>query len=192
MAGTLIIGGVKSGKSNYGEALLTDTASRYSNLFYLAASLPLGDELKNRIESHKNQRDSRFVTHELVYHFSEKYEHKGSNICSVLSKLQGSETNGILIECMATWLGGMLSFCDDLKLALTLYYKEREHLLQLIAHSQANIVVISNEVGMGLIGSSQLERCYIDEMGLLNQELGTVCEQVIQVSAGFPLYLKGR
>lgn len=190
MALTLIIGGVKSGKSSHGEFLLTASENPKKNLYYIASALSIGDEMKSRIEKHQAQRENRFVTFELEYNFGTAVDIEGSNIVSVLQPLSTMNNSSILLECMATWLGGMLSFSHDLEHALVIYHKERDALIKLLKNSSADIVLISNEVGMGLIGSSKLERCYADEMGLLNQKLGSICDHVIQVTAGFPVNLK--
>jgi len=189
MPGTLIIGGVKSGKSSLAERLLLKDHLP-SNLHYIATSVALGDELLQRIEQHKNQRGTSFVTHEVNYGALNNTKEANSNLTTILTEHSYCQEKGILVECMATWVAGMLTFCSDLDLALATFLEEKKQLIDTIENSSADIVIISNEVGMGLIGSSKLERVYADELGLLNQSLGIICEQAIQVSAGFPLYLK--
>ncbi len=176
----LIIGGVRCGKSAYAESCLLEQGN-VLQLNYIATSIAFGDETKSRIKLHQQRRGEQFATYELDY----QQQNLAGLICSL-----NSEGQGVLLECMSTWVGWWLSHNTDLAVCLTLFQKQKESLLTELRGFKGDIYIITSEVGCGLIGESKLMRCFADEMGLLNQELAAISDSVTQLVAGLPQKLK--
>jgi adenosylcobinamide kinase/adenosylcobinamide-phosphate guanylyltransferase len=90
------------------------------------------------------------------------------------------------VECLTLWLTNLLLTADD-----ELLQQERQRLLTSLPALQGDLIVVSNEVGLGVVPISPLSRRFVDEAGMLHQQLAQVCELVVLVAAGLPLVLKG-
>jgi len=90
----------------------------------------------------------------------------------------------VLLECLTLWLSNIL--CDDLDLSLYI-----EPLCEAVERYEGELIIVSNETGMGIIPENALARRFGDEAGILHQRLATVCDDVTLVVAGLPLSLKG-
>ncbi len=161
----LITGGIKSGKSR----LALQIADRFDGKrIFIATAEPFDEEMEDRIKRHKMERGDRFTTVE-----EPLYLH------NVLQRLECSVA---IIDCLTVWCGnlmhhGKLELIDDF--------------LEAFKRVSYNIVVITNEVGLGIVPSSQLSREYIDRLGLLNQKVASISDVVIFMVSGLQLLLKG-
>jgi len=164
---SLIFGGAKSGKSNYAENL----ASPYSNKIYIATAEARDEEMQKRIKSHQSQRDKHWQTIE-----------EPTDLISHLTKSH-PENTVILIDCMTIWLSNLMEHNQDITNAT-------EALLNILPKSSADVILVSNELGLSIVPENALARAFRDEQGLLNQKLAKCATNVVFIAAGLPLNLK--
>ena len=93
----------------------------------------------------------------------------------------------MLVDCLTLWLSNLLGSDDGARFEL-----ERETLLATLPMLPGEIVLVSNEVGLGIVPMGELTRRFVDEAGRLHQALAAQCERVVFVAAGLPLVLKGK
>lgn len=183
----LFIGGVRSGKSDAAECLLNNMIKADQQLkpAYIATSIAMGDETIARIQKHKETRQSRFIqpiaTHELDY--------QTSDLLTVLNSLNNSK-QVVLIECLSTWVGWYLSLDNSLQENLTYFDKQQAALLSFLENAQCTVIIVTGEVGCGLIGETTLQRRYADKLGKLNQKVAALSDHVFLVTAGIKQTLK--
>lgn len=159
---TLITGGVKSGKSSFALRLAEDFSEpRY----FLATAEAFDDELKARIAKHKEERAERFSTIE-----------------EPLEIVQNLKENMIL-DCLPLWLNNMFHYGRESSLD--------EAINSFIAKLPQNIIIVTNEIGMGFIPADPLSRRYGDALGRLNARIAASFDRVILMVAGQPLAVKG-
>ena len=147
----LLIGGVRSGKSDAAENVLNGMIKVDNQLkpAYIATSVAMGDETIARIQKHQQTRQSRFTqpitTHELDY--------QNIDLLSVLESLNNSE-HVVLIECLSTWVGWYLSADNTLQDNLAIFEQQQTTLLSFLKRAQCSVIIVSGEVGCGLIGET--------------------------------------
>ncbi len=158
---TLITGGVKSGKSSFALRLAEEFAQpRY----FLATAEAFDDEMKARIAKHREERAGRFTTIE-----------EPLEIAAALKE-------NMILDCLPLWLNNMFHYGRESSLDETTD--------SLIAKLPGNIVLVTNEIGMGFIPADPLSRRYGDALGRLNARIATACDRVILMVAGQPLLIK--
>jgi len=160
----LITGGEKSGKSTYALRLALERGSRRA---FVATAEAFDDEMRARIKHHKEERGNLFETVE-----------EPVEIPSVLRHLSSYDV--VLVDCMTTWLGNLMHYKRDLSTM-------RDELLTSVS---GNEVIVTNEVGMGIIPLEASTRAYVEDLGRLNAALAQRAERVIFMVAGLPLVLK--
>ena len=160
----LFIGGVKSGKSKLAEEYLL---SHFSKPFYLATTELFDDEMISRIQCHKMQRKDFFETIE-----------EPLNLLNVLTKCN----RPVLVECVTMWLNN----------ALFHQKTEAEILSELTAVMALpnDLVLVQNEIGMGVIPDNVLARQFVDLSGKASQIMAQACDNVFFCSAGLALKMK--
>ncbi|MBT4836309.1 MAG: bifunctional adenosylcobinamide kinase/adenosylcobinamide-phosphate guanylyltransferase [Methylococcales bacterium] len=165
---TLILGGMRSGKSSYAETL----CKLHENVQYVATATADDEEMKSRIHQHQQQRSTQWgLIEEPLY----------------LSKVLISHPDTcLLIDCLTLWVSNWL--CQENQ---TQWQQERQCFLQQLSKYSGNIVLVSNEVGQGIIPMGSLSRQFCDETGWLHQALAKQCQQVIFMVAGLPQVIKG-
>ena len=166
---TLVIGGARSGKSRLAERLVT--ASGRPRL-YLATAQAFDDEMRDRIARHRLDRGEDWDTVEAPL-----------SMGAILRDCKPEFT--VLVDCATLWLTNHMLAESDLA-------AEVEGLLQDLAACPAPVVVVTNEVGMGIVPENALARAFRDHQGRLNQRLAEQAELVVGVMAGLPFVLKGR
>jgi len=182
----LFIGGVRSGKSDAAEdMLLALTQNNALKPAYVATSVAYGEETIERIKLHQQNRELRFgqpiTTYELNY--------QELDLLSVLQSLDKAE-NIVLIECLSTWVGWYLSLDNTLEKNLKLMSQQQAALLAFLKEAKCHVILVTGEVGCGLIGETPLQRRYADQLGKLNQQVAAVSEQVYLLTAGLKQQLK--
>ncbi|MCP4411915.1 MAG: bifunctional adenosylcobinamide kinase/adenosylcobinamide-phosphate guanylyltransferase [Gammaproteobacteria bacterium] len=166
----LIIGGARSGKSHYAESLIKKISKKIT---YIATASADDEEMKNRIQHHKKTRPKDWsLIEEKLY------------LSSIL-KQQLNKEEPLLIECMTLWLSNWV--CSE---NLQLWNTEKHNFLKALKQCKTDIVIVSNEVGSGIVPMGELSRNFVDEAGWLNQELSKLADQVVLVVAGLPLVIK--
>jgi adenosylcobinamide kinase/adenosylcobinamide-phosphate guanylyltransferase len=166
----LVLGGARSGKSRYaeqrGEMLAQDR-------HYVATAAALDDEMQARIQHHQVNRPACWVTHE-----------ESLQLAAQLKAVDAGQ-RVILVDCLTLWLSNLLLHEDKNLLA-----KEKQALLAVLPVLQADIVLVSNEVGQGIVPIGEINRRFVDEAGWLHQAIAAIAQKVTFVTAGLPQCLK--
>lgn len=170
---SLILGGARSGKSRLAENWLLQQAAGSQCHYVATADARHNDaEMDARVAHHQAQRDARWQLIEAP---------SGLGDC-----LQNLNNPGafVLIDCLTLWLSNAL-------LANT-WPRERDAFLLALRAFRGELVLVSNEVGLGVVPMGELSRQFVDESGRLHQLLAAEIERVIFVAAGLPLVMKGK
>jgi len=165
---TLVIGGARSGKSRMAERLVTDTALPRH---YLATSEAWDDEMRSRISQHRVDRGPDWVTWDAP-----------RDVTSVLAQIPAGHV--VLMDCATLWLTNHMMADADIGF-------EVSNLLESLANCAAPVVMVSNEVGCGIVPDNALARAFRDHQGRLNQQIAAQAGLVVGVMAGLPVVLKG-
>jgi adenosylcobinamide kinase/adenosylcobinamide-phosphate guanylyltransferase len=166
---TLVLGGARSGKSARGQQLAEQSLL---GLVYIATAEALDAEMGERIAQHRADRDARWRTVEAPL-----------DLCPVIME-RGPEEGCLLVDCLTLWLSNLMHAGRDPA-------QQTEALAEAIAASRSRIILVSNEVGLGLVPETALGRTFRDAQGRLNQRVAAICDRVEFVAAGLPLVLKG-
>lgn len=167
---TLILGGVRCGKSRLAETL---AAGSELPVVYIATCVPRDREMSQRIEAHRRQRPAHWTVIEEPIALGNTLRNCAAGCC-------------VVVECLTLWLTNLLADNDLDALA-----REQTALLDAARHVDANIIFVGNETNMGIIPMGELVRRYCDHAGALHQALAGVCDRVMLVVAGLPYLLKG-
>ncbi len=168
---TLVIGGARSGKSRYAEEM----AQRYGEgRIYVATAEPFDNEMRDRITLHQKQREGRFSRTVEEPLFLDR-----------ALKTIGSDASVALIDCITVWLGNLLHHRG-----MKNSYEEIDLLLAYLERPLAPIIIVSNEVGQGIVPGDPLSRHFRDQAGWLNQALARVANTVVWMVAGIPVCIK--
>jgi len=162
---TLVLGGARSGKSRYAEGL----SATYGHKTYIATAQPLDDEMRQRIADHQARRGEGWVTVEAPR--------------DLAGALDAVTAGFVLVDCVTLWLSNLLLQDRDLA-------AEVETLCRVLERIPARVVLVSNEVGLGIVPENALARRFRDAQGLANQRLAEMADEVVFVAAGLPLTLK--
>lgn len=168
----LYLGGCRSGKSRLAEAYCR---SLYKVRIYVATMTITGDEeMNHRIELHKSQRGDQWQLVEEPYELG--------------AVLQTAKPGGVvLVDCLTMWLTNLL-LADRTDAEIE---NEVEELCKILAKPSCSIVLVANEVGLGIVPESALARRFRDLAGWTNQQVAATCKQVYFVAGGLPMVLKG-
>jgi adenosylcobinamide kinase/adenosylcobinamide-phosphate guanylyltransferase len=165
---TLVLGGARSGKSRYAERLVEDAATCGT----YCATAEAGDaEMAERIAVHRARRGPCWHTVETPIALSRAIA------------TEASRKRPLLIDCLTLWLSNVL-------LAGQLPDEEARALCNALREAAGPVVLVSNEVGMGLVPETPLGRRFRDAAGRLNQDVAALADRVVFVAAGLPLVLK--
>ncbi len=165
---TLVTGGARSGKSRLAEAMVTGSGLTRR---YIATAQAWDDEMRDRIAQHRADRGTGWITVEAPLDLG--------------AALDGAAANdAVLVDCATLWLTNHLLAEHDLD-------AEGDGLLAACARCKAPVVVVSNEVGWGIVPDNALARRFRDAQGRLNQRIAAQAGLVVGVMAGLPMVLKG-
>lgn len=168
----LVLGGVRSGKSQFAERWI---AEQRSEIVYIATSQILDEGMAERVAQHRAYRPEHWTTIE-----------EPIQLASTLERVAARyPMAGVIVECCSLWLTNLLCAENEEQLAL-----ERERFLEIFADYPLPIILVSAEVGLGIMPLNALARRYGDEIGVLNQKLAQLCDEVTLVTAGLPMSLK--
>ena len=167
---TLVLGGVRSGKSRYAESLAQEAVGPIT----LIATGTAGDEeMAARIAVHRARRPIRWTVIEEPLYLS-----------SALSR--ASKPNSVIvIDCLTLWLSNLLCHTDT-----RLLDSEVQGLIDVLPDLTGSYIFVGNEVGFGIMPINNLARRFGDAAGLLHQRLAAACDRVVLTVAGLPLTLK--
>lgn len=171
MSISLILGGVKSGKSALAERQAI--ASKLA-VTYIATATADDLAMKARINHHQQQRPVHWQTIEEPIQLAEQL------------RQHGTENHCILVDCLTLWLTNLLMQDNE-----ALLKSEIDSLLALLPNIKGNLIFVSNETNMGIMPLGDLTRRYCDEIGLLHQAISALSDTVVLTIAGLPHILKG-
>ena len=197
MSCTLVFGGARSGKSAYAELLAQRAESLASvnsvtaekQVIYLATAQADDQEMQARIAHHQQRRPAHWITIQ-----------EPLNLGAAIRTYSQPDAV-LLIDCLTVWLSNCL-FSDgqifpDVGniVAPAMFTTQRAELLAAlseVSEQKGEVILVSNEVGMGIVPMGAISRWFVDEAGRLNQAVAAISGQVVWVAAGLPLYLKGQ
>lgn len=172
----LILGGARSGKSLFAENLALKTHQQIAQnhptaqLTYLATAEAFDDEMQARILTHQQRRNELWDNVE-----------QPINIADVIQDLSKNDT--LLLDCLTLWINNLMFKQHDVE-------QEFKRLAQVVEQSAANIILVSNEVGMGLVPDTSIGREFRDSQGQLNQLIAQKVDKVALMVAALPLWMK--
>ncbi|WJF89540.1 bifunctional adenosylcobinamide kinase/adenosylcobinamide-phosphate guanylyltransferase [Paraburkholderia bonniea] len=174
---TFVLGGARSGKSAYAEQLAL--AGPAHTVTYIATARIADDEFAARVAHHQARRPPHWLLRETPL-----------ELASALAAADGPG-HCVLIDCLTLWLANFL--CPPEHAAAD---ASADYPAQLVAfetallHATGQIIVVSNEIGLGVVPTGALTRQYVDELGRLNQRIAALSPRVTLMVAGLPLTLK--
>jgi adenosylcobinamide kinase/adenosylcobinamide-phosphate guanylyltransferase len=169
-----ITGGARSGKSSFA---LSEAGKIKGRKAYIATAQALDEEMKERIAKHKEERSADWETFEEPFKVSEIL----SDVCSKYSI--------IVLDCLTLWLSNLI--CGNMDCG-----KAVDDLVSVLNNSKlethnSKLVIVSNEVGMGIVPENELARRFRDMAGFLNQKIAEIADEAYLVTAGIPIKIKG-
>ena len=165
----LITGGIKSGKSRF--ALKIAREIEKGEKIFIATARPIDKEMEDKIATHKKVRGSDFQTVEEPIHLG-----------AILKKINQST---VVIDCITLWLSNLF-----FELGQSEKLQEINIFIGALNEFKGNLIIITNEVGWGIIPADEISRRYQTELGSLNQRLGEICDEVYVLISGIPLKIK--
>jgi len=169
---TFIIGGCRSGKSRHALELAEQIRANKRN--FIATCMPLDDEMKERVDRHKKDRDKSWKTVEVPVQLPEAINERSK------------EGDVILIDCLTLWINNLLIEIEDHAVI-----DQRIHKLILaLKDAKCPIILVSNEVGAGIVPENRLARQFRDLTGFANQKVAGCADRVIWMVAGIPVSIK--
>ena len=168
---TLVLGGVRSGKSRYAETLAADGGLE---VCYIATAEAGDDEMRQRIDVHRKRRPGDWLCAEEPLELAR------------VVRQQARADRCLLVDCLSLWLTNLLLTEDSCRME-----DEIEALLTVLPDCPGDVVFVSTESNLGVVPMGELSRRYCDRIGLLHQDIARLCERVTLVVAGLPQHLKG-
>jgi len=166
----LVLGGARSGKTAFAESLAMRSGSKP---VYLATAETLDAEMRERVASHQRGRGERFATIEEPLALSDAL------------LVAARDHDVILVDCLTLWITNLLIANQDVAMAVS------ELGATLVQLKTARVILVSNEVGLGIVPDNAMARTFRDLAGSAHQRLAEVCDDVYFVVAGLPMTLKG-
>ncbi len=167
-----VLGGARSGKSRYAQQRAEERAGRH---FYVATAQVWDEEMRARVELHQADRDGRWSTIEAPLLLAETIG------------LLSAPDSVVLVDCLTLWATNLLLHDGGEEADIL---SATAGLCAAIAAFEGALVLVSNEVGYGIVPENALARRFRDEAGRINQAVAAACEEVMLVAAGLPLRLK--
>lgn len=180
----LVLGGARSGKSRFAEQAAIESGK---DVVYIATATVYDDEMQQRINRHINDRPDHWLTVEEPL------------LLAQVLKQHADKDTCLLVDCLTLWLTNVLMAEQDLSTnpgsesnlldvkSLTDYKKE---LLETLVNLPGQVILVSNEVGQGIVPMGALSRRFVDEAGWLHQDIARIANKVTLVVAGLPMILK--
>lgn len=171
---TFVLGGAKSGKTTFA-LKYAETLTGFDNYYYIATATAYDDEMEEKIRKHKEERSKIWITIE-----------EPINIISQIQSLKSSSTL-VVLDCLTLWITNLLSANYNCQK----YFEELLKELKTIKESKNFwIIIISNEVGLGVVPINKLARFFRELSGSLNQKIAEIANEVFFIISGLPLTLK--
>jgi adenosylcobinamide kinase/adenosylcobinamide-phosphate guanylyltransferase len=168
---TLVLGGCKSGKSNHALALAETYGLRQ---LFMATCVPYDDEMKERVARHKEERSNNWKTLDVPL-----------ELCETIAA-HGNEGNVLLVDCLTLWISNLLMEFEDRDRA----ERQVDRLVAALDLVSCPVVLVSNEVGAGIVPENKLARLFRDIAGTANQKIAAAADRVVWMVAGLPVGVK--
>ena len=165
-----VLGGARSGKSRYAQAR-AEAAS--GNPVFVATAEAFDDEMRDRIDRHQADRAAHWRTVEAPH-----------NLPAAIDALNANDSV-VLVDCLTLWVSNLLLADADIPLA-------SRKLCHAISRFEGLLILVANEVGLGIVPDNALARAFRDAAGQLNQSVAATVQEVALITAGLPLTLKPR
>lgn len=169
MSHVLVLGGARSGKTAFAEGL---TMRRGQHPCYLATAEILDDEMRDRVQLHQDQRAARFHTIEEPIELSEAI------------RTAARAHDAILVDCLTLWITNLIIADGNVAEAV-------DELIETLEATTSSVILVSNEVGLGIVPDNAMARMFRDLAGAAHQRLAETCDDVYFIVAGLPMTLKG-
>ena len=168
----LITGGARSGKSRHA----LDMAASYRDRAFLATAEPVDEEMRERIARHRRERGEGFLTVEAPIDLADALRSLPANV------------EVAVIDCLTVWLGNLMHRRGT---GADRTIPEIEAFLEVLGEPPCDLIVVSNEVGMGIVPDNALARGFRDLAGGLNQDFARIADRLVLVISGTPITVKG-
>lgn len=165
----LVLGGARSGKSAFAERMARETQR---DRHYVATGQAYDDEMRERIERHRSDRGTDWATHEV-----------STELVECLRRID-SNRNVVLVDCLTLWLTNLMMANADVASAAS-------GLAEHLGSHSGRLILVSNEVGLGIVPDNRMAREFRDHAGRLHQQIAAVADECWFVAAGLPLKMKG-
>lgn len=166
----LALGGARSGKSDHAEAAALKLAQADKALVYLATGQAFDDEMKSRIDRHQTRRDARFETVEAPL-----------NIAEVIANYGAGDV--VMIDSIGVWITNHMMAEHDVPAIM-------DETIAAMQAAACTIVLVSDEIGMGIVPEGKMSRDFRDHIGIMNQSVASIANIVVFVVAGLPMIIK--
>lgn len=165
----LVLGGARSGKSRFAEGVVVDCARERH---YVATGRAYDDEMRDRIRRHQIDRGDGWTTHE-----------EPVDLVGLLKRID-DPARVVLVDCLTLWVTNLMMAEEDVA-------ARSAELCAALPELGAKVVLVSNEVGLGIVPENRMAREFRDHAGRLHQLVAQVAAEVYFVAAGLPLRMKG-
>ena len=170
----LILGGARSGKSDYAEKLASESGLE---VVYIATAQVYDSEFGKRVDHHQQRRPAHWKTVEVPHKLADTL------------RAEAVPGRCLIVDCLTLWLAQCI--CPECAPPEGVDWQaERSALLETLSALPGKILLVSNEVGMGIVPLGEINRQFQDEAGRLNQAVAALCNRVSLIAAGLPLALK--
>lgn len=182
----LILGGARSGKSRLAEGRARDFELQGVSVVYIATAEAWDAEMAERLAHHRDRRPANWITIE-----------EPVRLATTL-QAQAVPERCLIVDCLTLWLSALVfkgqagaQMEAGAPITCDLFWQQRKALLDILPTLPGEIILVSNEIGSGVVPENRLARRFADEQGRLNQEVAALCERVTLSVAGIPLSLRG-
>ena len=192
MAIIYVTGGAKSGKSKFAEDLLLSLNDGKQKNVYLATSVVFDEEMQKKVELHKTRRKNNWITVESYKNFSQSLE-------EVMNENKKNKKNNMLVDCLTNMIRNIIFENEEidwekpeknqLEKCDKNVEKEVQNLFEIFKNFE-NVVIVSNEVGMGLVPAYPLGRYFREIAGKMNQFVAEKADEAYFVVSGIPMKIK--
>jgi adenosylcobinamide kinase/adenosylcobinamide-phosphate guanylyltransferase len=168
---TLVLGGARAGKSAYAERLIVGALGPLQTAHYIATAEAHDEEMAERIAMHRARRGATWDTCEVPL-----------ALADTIRRLAQSG-KPVLVDCLTLWVSNLLGAGRDVE-------TETARLIEALQDANGPVVLVSNEVGLGIVPDNALARAFRDHAGRLHQAVAAIADRVVFIAAGLPLTLK--
>lgn len=169
---TLVTGGCRSGKSRHAQALAEAVPGK--RRCYIATCVPLDDEMQRRVDRHQAERGPEWKTVEAPM-----------GVAAAIDA-QGPQADVILVDCLTLWISNLMGAGREMDAVVAAAHE----LAAAVERAACPVILVTNEVGAGIVPENALARAYRDAAGLVNQIMAACCERVVWSVAGIPVTVK--